>query len=293
MRDMLDSDEPYPLTAWSAQFQRIRTDLDDALRTRAGGGRVAADAGAARSTSRARSRSSGTPPIGCLRWRHGGQEAEARAQIRLSLQARQAALSTSVARLLRENNEAEEADGAPGSRTSTARSSARCTCSSPPRSSRSSLTSLYLIRSNRRLFARLASLSDQRRELAQQMIATREVHAARDLPRAPRRVRPDADGDGIDAEPRRPAHAGGLAAARRAARDRRDRADDARQRPGPVAVAAPVDSRGSGPRTARSSGISRRWNGSSGVAVSYERSGTPAAWTAPSPSTSTACCRKP
>jgi hypothetical protein len=32
MRDMIDSDEPYPLTAWSAQFQRIRTDLDDAMR---------------------------------------------------------------------------------------------------------------------------------------------------------------------------------------------------------------------------------------------------------------------
>jgi hypothetical protein len=30
MRDMLDSEEPYPLTAWSAQFDRIRTDLDDA-----------------------------------------------------------------------------------------------------------------------------------------------------------------------------------------------------------------------------------------------------------------------
>ena len=31
MRDMLDNDEPYPLTAWKAQFERIRTDLDDAL----------------------------------------------------------------------------------------------------------------------------------------------------------------------------------------------------------------------------------------------------------------------
>jgi signal transduction histidine kinase len=35
-------------------------------------------------------------------------------------------------------------------------------------------TSLYLIRSNRRLFAQLASLSDERRELAQTLIATRE-----------------------------------------------------------------------------------------------------------------------
>src|SRR4029450_13276023 len=32
MRDMLDATEPYPLTAWSTQFERIRLDLDDALK---------------------------------------------------------------------------------------------------------------------------------------------------------------------------------------------------------------------------------------------------------------------
>src|SRR5688572_32950513 len=32
MRDMLDGDEPYPLTAWSAQFDRIRDDLESAVR---------------------------------------------------------------------------------------------------------------------------------------------------------------------------------------------------------------------------------------------------------------------
>ena len=37
-----------------------------------------------------------------------GQDVEARAQIRVSLQARQSALSTAVARLLVENNETEE-----------------------------------------------------------------------------------------------------------------------------------------------------------------------------------------
>jgi hypothetical protein len=31
MRDMVDSDEPYPLTAWQPQFLRIRGDLEDAL----------------------------------------------------------------------------------------------------------------------------------------------------------------------------------------------------------------------------------------------------------------------
>ena len=32
MRDMLDPDETYPISAWSAQFDRIRADLDAALR---------------------------------------------------------------------------------------------------------------------------------------------------------------------------------------------------------------------------------------------------------------------
>src|SRR3982074_3391390 len=34
MRDMLDTEgsDTYPLTAWSAQFQRVRLDLEDALR---------------------------------------------------------------------------------------------------------------------------------------------------------------------------------------------------------------------------------------------------------------------
>jgi len=46
------------------------------------------------------------------------------------------------------------------------------------------LTSLYLIRSNRRLFAQLATLSEQRSELAQKLIATQEStlrHVSREL----------------------------------------------------------------------------------------------------------------
>src|SRR5262245_63633683 len=35
MRDMLDAHEPYPLTAWSSQFERIREDLDAALKLEA------------------------------------------------------------------------------------------------------------------------------------------------------------------------------------------------------------------------------------------------------------------
>ena len=32
MRDMLDTTEPYPLTAWTAQFERIHQDLDAGLK---------------------------------------------------------------------------------------------------------------------------------------------------------------------------------------------------------------------------------------------------------------------
>src|SRR5439155_3630382 len=32
MRDMLEGNEPYPLVAWKGQFDRIRADLEDAMR---------------------------------------------------------------------------------------------------------------------------------------------------------------------------------------------------------------------------------------------------------------------
>jgi len=107
MRDMLDASEPYPLTAWSAQFDRIRLDLDDALKQQ---GEVAL----ARQTPEQReylatSLSQFWNAVERIfELARSGNEAEARTQIQLSLQARQAALSTAVARLLVQNNEAEE-----------------------------------------------------------------------------------------------------------------------------------------------------------------------------------------
>jgi len=173
MRDMLDSDEPYPLTAWTAQFQRIRTDLDSALRSE-----QAVAVSRRTPEQRAYLESAlaqfwdATDRIFALA--AGGQDAEARAQIRLSLQARQAALSTSVARLLRENNEAEEA-AAVRVQDIYVQVQRQVYVFLAATFIAIALTSLYLIRSNRRLFARLALLSDQRREVARQMIATREA----------------------------------------------------------------------------------------------------------------------
>ncbi len=172
MRDMLDGDEPYPLTAWSAQFQRIRTDLAAALRSEQ---EVAVSRRTPeQQTYLEQSLAQFWDAIDRMfALAAGGQEAEARAQIRLSLQARQAALGTSVARLLRENNESEESAAA-RVQDIYSRVQRQVYVFLAASFIAIVLTSLYLIRSNRQLFARLASLSNQRRELAQQMIATRE-----------------------------------------------------------------------------------------------------------------------
>jgi signal transduction histidine kinase len=182
MRDMLANDEPYPLTAWAAQFQRIRSDLDDALRL---------EAQVAVSDRTPEQRQYLLDSVAQF-WdaadrtfalAKDGKDAEARSQIQVSLQSRQAALSTAVARLLVQNNASEEQaalriggiyDGV--QRQVYLFFTATLVAIL--------LTSLYLIRSNRRLFAQLALLSAQRSELAQTLIATQEStlrHISREL----------------------------------------------------------------------------------------------------------------
>jgi signal transduction histidine kinase len=172
MRDMLDNDEPYPLAAWSSQFQRIRADLEDALRKEE---QVAV---VDRTPDQNEYLSSSVAQFWAASERifalaNSGREQEARAQIRLSLEARQAALSTAVARLLVQNNESEQ--------QATAHIAAIYN-----RVERQVylflaatlvailVAGLSLIRSNRKLFVQLAALSDQRSELAQKLISTQE-----------------------------------------------------------------------------------------------------------------------
>ena len=102
-----------------------------------------------------------------------GQQRAAKAEIRVSLQARQAALSTAVARLLVQNNESEEQAAAKiGAIYDGVQRQVYIFLIAILIAIL--LTSLYLIRSNRQLFARLASLSEQRSELAQKLISTQE-----------------------------------------------------------------------------------------------------------------------
>jgi signal transduction histidine kinase len=102
-----------------------------------------------------------------------GRPEEAREQIRLSLQARQASLGTAVARLLVQNNESEE-ETALQVQEIYNRVQRQVYWFLAATLAAIVATSLYLIHSNRRLFARLATLSNERRELAQRLIATRE-----------------------------------------------------------------------------------------------------------------------
>jgi len=172
MRDMLDNVEPYPLTAFQPQFQRMRVDLDDAMR------REQELAVAARTPEQREYLERSVSQFWNALDRifdlaRQGRDDEARVQIRLSLQSRQAALSTAVARLLVENNESEQ------------QAASRVTAIYD-RVQRQAyvflvatlaaivLTSVLLIRSNRELFRQLATLSEQRSDLAQKLISTQE-----------------------------------------------------------------------------------------------------------------------
>jgi signal transduction histidine kinase len=182
MRDMLDTTEPYPLTAWTAQFERIHQDLDTGLKLEE------SLAGANRTPEQRLFLSQAVAQF----WHavnrmfglaQNGKDAEAREQIRLSLQARQQALSTAVSRLLVGNNEGEEQAAAriaqiyDGVQRQLYIFLAATLIAIV-------LTSLYLIRSNRQIFARLAELSEQRSDLAQKLISTQESalrHISREL----------------------------------------------------------------------------------------------------------------
>ena len=172
MRDMVSSDEPYPLTAWSAQFQRIRIDLDDAMRWEAGF--AAASRTPEQSAFLAGNFNQFWDAVDRIfALAHEDKEKEARQQIQLSLQERQAALSTAVARLLVQNSENEEQAGQRivqiyGRVQSQVYVFLAATLLAIL------LNGLSLIRWNRKLFARLAEISERRSELAQKLIATQE-----------------------------------------------------------------------------------------------------------------------
>lgn len=171
MRDMLDGYEPYPLQAWQGQFQRLRVDLEDALRMEA---QLAPGPRTPQqhyiSSSLAQLWTSVDQLFSMAQAKDPGK---ARMFIRTSLQAQQAALSNAVARALVENNEVEQQATAQiqGIYERVERQIYYFLAAVLVAIS---LTSLYMIRSNRKVFERLELLSDHRSELARKLISVQE-----------------------------------------------------------------------------------------------------------------------
>jgi signal transduction histidine kinase len=184
MRDMLDQSldvgESYPLLAWKGQLRRVKVDLSDAMEREEKVSRATEDqrkylAGSVAQFWDALDR--------IFAMADQGAEAEARTRIRLSLQARQEALSNAVARLLVQNNEREQEAAA----------EAQHIYSKAEKNAYLFLaamlvlivaTSLYLVAWNRAMFAQVAALSERRSELARQLILIQENtfrHISREL----------------------------------------------------------------------------------------------------------------
>jgi signal transduction histidine kinase len=183
MRDMLDTDaadvRQYPLTAWQPQFRRIRADLDDALAREEKVAAVDRDPSQRRYLADSfRQFWDSLDRVFALA--AGGKADEARVQLRNSLQARQAALSADVARLLVANLASEQATALRTQELYTG-VERNVYVFLAAMLIVVMITGLYLVQYVRRLFRQVRDISEQwlalaeqRRELAQQLIASQE-----------------------------------------------------------------------------------------------------------------------
>lgn len=171
MRDMLESSEPYPLSAWESQFHRIRIDLEDGLK------RESQVAPASRTVDQTRYLSNSMAQFWDALDRNFAlartDEREARARLRLSLQARQEALSSAVSRLLVQNNEREE-QAAQEVQQIYSRVERNLYIFLAVLLIVVGMTGAYLLQFSRRVFDQVTELAERRSELAQQLISTQE-----------------------------------------------------------------------------------------------------------------------
>lgn len=171
MRDMLQGDEPYPLSAWDSQFRRLRVDLDDAL------SKEDQLAAAHRTPEQRQYLATSVSQFWAdvdhvFATANSGSERDARALIP-ALQTREAGLTSTVARQLVENNQSEE-EAAKEIEATYSKVDRNVVLFLAATLAAIILTGVLITLSNRQLFAQLASLSEQRSELAHKLIATQE-----------------------------------------------------------------------------------------------------------------------
>lgn len=170
MRDMVDRQEGYPLESWRNEFDRIRYDLDDAVRIE--------------STLASRPEDQQKYLAESLRqfWistdqiftiAQQGEEDRARSMIANSLQAQQASLSSIVARLLIQNYEAEEQTSEEIQQIYS-RVALNLKIFTVAMVAAIAAVMLAVIAANRRIFDRLAAVSEQRSTLSRRLIGVQE-----------------------------------------------------------------------------------------------------------------------
>lgn len=172
MRDMVNGDEPYGMLAYKVQFGQKRADLEDALRLEKELAPV--ERSPDRQAYFARSLAQFWTSVDLMfSFAAGGNDAQARNLIRTSLEPQQSSITTTVALLLVANNESEKRATA---RIQTIYAGVQRNVYYFLGAALVAilLTSLYLIRSNRQLFDRLARLSAQRSDLARKLITMQE-----------------------------------------------------------------------------------------------------------------------
>lgn len=172
MRDMTEGTSPYPITAWTAEFERIRADLDDALALEQElAPTVRTD------QQQAFLRNSLADFWEAMRSMflaaEHGDENESRRLIREVVQPRHASIANTVARFLVSNNEAEQAAAAEiqGIYDSVERNTYYFMMAV---FAAIFLTGGSMVFHNRRVFRDLAELSEVRQVLAARLISLQE-----------------------------------------------------------------------------------------------------------------------
>ncbi|HYP15558.1 MAG TPA: sensor histidine kinase [Bryobacteraceae bacterium] len=170
MRDMVDRQDGYPLEAWRAEFKRTRFDLEDAMRLEA---QLATRPAEQREYLANAIRQFWISSDQIFGIAQSGEEERARRMISNSLLAQQASLSSMVARLLVQNNAAEEQASAEIQEIYKQVELNLLLFAAAMAASISAIT-LWAILHNRRVFADMQRLSEQRSTLAQRLIGVQE-----------------------------------------------------------------------------------------------------------------------
>jgi signal transduction histidine kinase len=169
IRDIVEGQQEYPLTAFRSEFERIRIDLDDAIKTE----RALASRPAEQNTFLDQSVRQFWASIDQVLAIAAEDEPRARRMLSNSVSAQQAALSSTVSRLLVQNHEAEEQ----------ATATAQAIYGRVDRNIYMFLAAMlagiatigaFVAISNRRVFERLAQLSEQRSTLSRRLITLQE-----------------------------------------------------------------------------------------------------------------------